>query len=326
MAGIMGDDVEVGDVLHFVSAANAILKAADSTLDEVIAEAIARGATWTQIGKTLGIQRTAAHKRFSKGISKRRCDEIEREGMACLSLFWIWMKQIPESTFGFSDEDWDAAPIEVFVDHAVRNAARALDVFIEAIRSYPDKANDGEGFNQFKDGIIRAYGALRGAVTTLSLPRCFPIILKYSLDDLEEYPWRDENAPVYYISMVIHLRLAFKHFTDLVGAYGRGDGVSVQKNIAYTYDNLGKALMILTRPELVRVLSRIQGAIAESGDAVYIPGDPSARPKNLPDVNELIKHVWKKDYDRVASAFGIRKAGPSPSLDELLDGIEDAEH
>jgi hypothetical protein len=321
-AGLNGDKVEVADMLQFVGAANSILKAADFALDEVVTEAIARGATWAQIGEVLGVRRTAAHKRFSRGISERRRYEIEREGIACMVLYATWTGQIPESNFGFDEDDWESAPIEVFIDHAIRNAMRVIDMFVEAVKSGSD--DDGE-FEHFKDDLYRAYDTLRRSVHVLSLPRCLPVILRYSLEDMGENPWLDTNASVYYIEYVTRLTLAFQHFGKLFHSFEDDDeGVAFHRQVAYVYSNLLAASTIMIRPELVNVIARIEHEIVESGNSVFVRGDRSGWVESA-SIMDLVKLFWKKDYKKVAAMIGVDDIGPAPTLDELLNEVTEAD-
>lgn len=319
LAGIGSDMVEAEDVLHFVGAANSVLKAADSALDELVAEAIARGATWAQVGKVLGVRRQAAHNRFSKGISARRRFEIEREGIASMTLFTILAQaEEIESKFGFTEEDWESTPVEVFIDHAVQCAVRVTEMFLNAVRAL----SDGES-ERFMENVIRAYRTLNESVRVLSLPRCLAVIVKHSLDDMTTYPWLDSNAPVYYIELVTCLRLAFQHFDSLISVFKTDDGgLSVRRQIAYVYDNLRKAARILWRPELMNTMGRIDDAILKSGNAVFVPGDPSKRRDDRPELTDVIKLYWKKDWDGIAEMVGVDTLQRDPSLDELLGDTE----
>jgi hypothetical protein len=133
---VIADDgtVTAADMLVFVRAASEVSKAANTTLHEVVAESVARGATWKQIGDTLGIQRTAAQKRFGKGVPKRRRDELNLEAVMCMMVSAYWNEQLTEEHLGFDESDWEDLPPESIVDFALRifnKAILLLDSFIE---------------------------------------------------------------------------------------------------------------------------------------------------------------------------------------------------
>lgn len=54
-------------------------EAVDAVLADLVAESRTEGSSWTRIGRSLGVGRTAAQKRFGKVPTERQRDELERE-------------------------------------------------------------------------------------------------------------------------------------------------------------------------------------------------------------------------------------------------------
>lgn len=84
---------ELGDQLpdldpeeRTIQAARLVQEAARTILGDVVAEARARGASWTTIGQVLGVGRTAAHKRFAEQPSSERRDQLEAEARVVMQV------------------------------------------------------------------------------------------------------------------------------------------------------------------------------------------------------------------------------------------------
>jgi hypothetical protein len=89
VARIAGNDVEIdlaadaalraamgeltrGDVTHRLEAAQRLRHAAEALVAELVAEARRKGATWSDIGETLGVSTQAAHQKYRWVASARQ--------------------------------------------------------------------------------------------------------------------------------------------------------------------------------------------------------------------------------------------------------------
>jgi hypothetical protein len=316
-----GGDVDLSDVLQVVKAADSIHRAATGALNEAVAEAIARGATWKQVGDSLGILRTAAQKRFGKGVSARRQLEIRDEGAMCATVFANWLQEIPASTYGIDDEDFETTPPEVWVDHAIRK-------FVETCARIHDYfASQESAKNTATDDFAVVYALYQ------RLGDCFRVLmLRQSFDAFEEYarkasdgrpPWIDENASICYLRATVRISIAFRHFTQLWDAIGDEDEREAAIHMAYVLANTSEAERIFARPEITNVLACIEQEIARSGHTVYGIGTAADVPADTDGRQMAIMHaIWKNDKRRLAELAGVDEIVDDLSLDEMLNNID----
>src|SRR5690349_6574973 len=83
-------DLATQHKLSFVSAAQRLQQATETVLTDLVAEAVAQGATWEEIGQTLGVTRQAAHRRFAGKIDASRLDALAEERAAIEELKKNW--------------------------------------------------------------------------------------------------------------------------------------------------------------------------------------------------------------------------------------------
>lgn len=300
------DEVSATDVLSFVKAANDVRKAAHVTLNEVVAEAITRGATWTQIGEALGIQRTAAQKHFGKGLSDRRKAELKHEATGCMMLYAFWSGQIPAEKLGFDSSDWKAATIETAVDYAVRTIAKAIGLHLAHISE--------AGKTPTLEELYRIYDLTRTSLHILMVPEALEAVANYS--DMHG-SWTDLNAPTYFVQAACHLAFTFNHFSKLWVELGDDDDEAAKRRMAYIHRNLLDVMHNLSRPECLRVLANMEETILESGNTLYL--DMRKEEGSGFSQMEIFEAVWRKDKAKIAEILGVAEVTDVPSLDDLLN-------
>ena len=96
--------------------AHKLRHAVDTVQADLVAEARVRGIPWTRIGDALEVGRTAAQKRYGRGLPLERRDQLERETRAVLE----WARDISE---GERYEEWWG---EETADYHVQDAREFL--------------------------------------------------------------------------------------------------------------------------------------------------------------------------------------------------------
>ncbi|MGY5207576.1 hypothetical protein [Nocardia gipuzkoensis] len=306
--------VDTSVMLRFVQSANAIAQAADEVLHEVVAESRVRGATWEQIGNTLGVNsRTAPQKRFGKGITPQRLDELRHEGVMCSVLHASWIGQIPLSTLGFDADEWDDPPIEVYVDHAVRSIVFVAALFDLVItKDFSDNLSDS--FEKFIKDLGAVYKKIEYAFHILALPQSLECIVTYSGEQLSQQPWTDDNAPLYFVQFANRVASAFHYFNKLWLTLERDDTKQVMYYALHVRENLYQAQKITIRPEFVAVVALIEQEIEDAGNVVY------GKNGNLDQAakEELLRAIWDDDLKKAGEVVGLPDVQEQPSLEELL--------
>jgi hypothetical protein len=95
--------------------------AVDTVQADLVAEARVRGVSWTRIGDALEVGRTAAQKRYGRGLPRERKDQLERETRAVME----WARDVSE---GERDEEWWD---EEIANSEVQNAREFLTAITE---------------------------------------------------------------------------------------------------------------------------------------------------------------------------------------------------
>ncbi|QUQ67943.1 hypothetical protein JJ691_56810 [Kutzneria sp. CA-103260] len=314
----LADDVDLADILQVVKAASLVLNAADSALDEVVAEAIACGATWKQVGDALGVQRTAAHKRFHNGLSVKRKTEISHDSSMVGVVSCYWLEQLSESTLGFDESDWEAVSLEMAIDHAIRNIVGAFRRIELWISTDPDQfVSDKE----WRDSLFGIYDVVRKSFHVLTLKRSMQKFSEYVRKYPLGSPWAEHSAEVYFSHGVARLASTFHHFTKLWEVFAVDDDDQFSRQLAYVYHGLMEVQDDFARPEIVHTLAHIEQYVVESGDSVFLTGDRNEDVSSATQ-QELFDAFWKKDKRKMAEFLGVDKVDDAPSLDEILKRFE----
>jgi len=257
------DEVSVDSVLMFVSAANDVQKAANVALQETVAEAKARGATWRHVGDALGIQRTAAQKRFGAGIGDRRRDELKLETAMIMMIGAYWTGQIPEDNLGFDDSYWEDLPVEAGVDFALRTIVKAAKLLDECIE------HEHDSDEVFFKSLYRVYDNIRTALHLLMLPRSIEVLASHARSAPVGDQWDDVNPTTYFVHAIASLAFSFEHFNRLFESL-RDERESFLKRFYYIYRNLTDAINSIVRPECIAVFARVEAVVVETGCAVMV--------------------------------------------------------
>lgn len=316
-----GEDIDVTDVLQVIRAAELIYQAAGEALNEAVAEAVARGATWKQVGDSLGVLRTAAQKRFKKGVTERRATEIRNESLMCATVFANWAKIVPLQLYDIDEEDFKETPPEVWVDHSIRKYVQLCVLIFEHFESSREaNRTNEEEINE----LYKLYGRLRSCFQVLMLRQSFDVVEEYARKAAaNSAPWVDENASTYYLYGVVRLSVAFDNFTRMFTAFGDGDQTQAATHLAYVLANAREAQRTFTRPEITNLLAHIEQEIVRSGNSVYgvnIQRDAPSDANNLQ--MEIFRAIWKNDKARMAEMTGVQEIEDPPTLEEMLGRLE----
>lgn len=90
---------------------NELRHAVEVVQADVVAEARCQGISWTRIGTALGVGRTAAQKRYGRGVSREREDQLEREARAAME----WARDVVEDGRDEESDDPSVAAANEFL-------------------------------------------------------------------------------------------------------------------------------------------------------------------------------------------------------------------
>ncbi|MER6665370.1 hypothetical protein ABT256_12545 [Amycolatopsis japonica] len=302
------DAPSASDVLHFARAAKSVEVAIDKILHEVVAEAVSRGATWKQVGDALEVGRTAAHKRFGKGLTEPYKEELEHQGSMRTAAYCFWTGIIDAENLGHEDADWEVTPPEVAVDYAIRSAVKASALFAEWFASQDEE-------DPLK-GLRRVYEIVRHSYHVLSTPKALETIVEFSRNLPSETPWTDINAPVYFMHGITTLACVFRHLTKLWQAVDGGLEKEFRNQITYAYYYFNQVSNTFVRPECTHVMALMEEKIVEAGHFVSI--EPNG-PEDEGLQQEMLDAIWRKDKAKTLELTGESDVEfYMPSLDELL--------
>ena len=132
------EPAEVDPVLSYIRAAHELEAIMHAVQKDLVAEARVRGLTWEVIGHSLGIRRAAAHRRFHRGLSKRRLDQLRNEAfVSWMARQAVRMPQPPEQVA--TDLD-GATPLERLV-YFIRQGYHVLDN-VDALMALAESDSD----------------------------------------------------------------------------------------------------------------------------------------------------------------------------------------
>ena len=79
---------------RLLSLTNELRRTVEAVQADLVAEERAGDRSWTRIGTALGVGRTAAQKRYGRGLSEERQDQLEQEAQAAME----WARDVVEDT------------------------------------------------------------------------------------------------------------------------------------------------------------------------------------------------------------------------------------
>jgi hypothetical protein len=302
-------------VLHYVAATNAMLKATEEILGEVVAEAIARGATWRQVGEQLHIGKTGAQKRFGKGVTPQRREILPMEKHALELAFLFLTDAIPEDLPRALDEnDWEAAPPSVAVPYTIRNLAAAGLALEEVLQS--------EEFELAKLDVISE--KIRQASVVLLDHRAVEAITAAAVESGFSHPWQDEAPMTYFIRAACLAFTGWVTFFDWVSSKDLAPRATL-KTLVLMRGYLHQALMAIFRPECIMILNLMESQAERAGDAVFrVKPDPAdGWMTSQADIQTFTDAFWAGDA-RKLSDLGVRGES-NIDIYEMLRLIEDEE-
>jgi hypothetical protein len=310
----LSGEPDVAEVLPYVAAANSILKATATALADVVAEAIARGATWKQVGEHLGISKTGAQNRFGKGIEQRRREILSLEGYAMQIAGPFLTDRFPKEVPRPLDEtDWEAAPPVVAVPYAVRNLAGA-DIAIEEI--FASGEFDLSKLHQTSERVRRS------AIILLN-PRATAALKEVVQQSDHSISWVDESPVIYFVRSGCLAFTAYLAFIKWATSENRTDDSTIRMFMLMR-SYIHKAIMATFRPECIMLTNVMDERAKNSGNAVYAGKWPASVEPELSrtEVNEFASAYWRRDKDKLLE-FGPDPDGPEYSIYDILEFIDD---
>ncbi|KUL29722.1 hypothetical protein ADL15_26820 [Actinoplanes awajinensis subsp. mycoplanecinus] len=278
------------EVLVFLEAAHNFEKAVNDMLREIATEARRRGATWAEIGERVGGRgKTAAQKRFGSGLDEMSQLLLTVEGTSLNLAMSILLDALPEGVpRPLSQEDWDAAPPEVAVPHAVRNMPSALEHLNSAIEG---SSIDVKALHAGLEALRRSANILLSPEALTAVESCLPI---------DREPWRDENPTTYFVHAACLAFSSFVCFSKFVKSAEMGLGEKEREDhyvMGLIY--LQEAITATVRPECVAVMNSLDERASEGGHAVYRKKFPDIDPSYLQSGIEAYWRGDRKELERL---------------------------
>ncbi|MER5716134.1 hypothetical protein [Streptomyces sp. NPDC002132] len=282
------------DVLRVLRATHSAQKAISETLSVVVAEAVSRGATWRQIGDVLGIGKQGAHNRFSKGIPAELKDRIVAEEDVLSIMQAILADAVPESILGFTEDDWEAAPPEVAVQHSIRAVSHASLLLKEAILNRVDGQDATDLF-------YRASEQMRGAFRTFMTKRVMTFLSEFIAQEPRRPISEDVQPATYFAHFIFRLAAAYMNFGYALSRAKEDENRKYYYLMMAQY-HLTQGVLAISRPECIEMYARIEQKVRDGGNAVFV-GSPHEGKGG--DMLEALYAYWKNDRDLMSSAVGI---------------------
>ncbi|MFJ1873013.1 hypothetical protein [Streptomyces chartreusis] len=305
------DEPSLDDVMRVLAATNVTQKAVARTLSVVVAEAVARGATWRQVGEALGIGKQGAHNRFGKGLSEATKERLAMEYDTLINMRAVFEGLVSEELIGFEEEDWEAAPPEVAVQHAVRAVPSAALLLKEAVLKYMD----GEDAT---DLFYRASEMMRGAFRTFMTARVVNF-LSACVGEASVRPlWSDVQPATYFCHCIFRTVTAYSYFTNLF-IFPVADEEEKCKRLILAYYNLQQASLAIARPEFIEVYAQIERKVRDGGNAVFVGSGNEGRAGV--DMLEALYAYWRKDRELLSEVVGVDVSDESGVDVDLLRSL-----
>lgn len=302
---------DLDDILRFVKAAEALRDGATQALADLVAEAIAKGATWKQVGACLKVNKQAAHNRFGKGIPSARLERLTRRGLTSQALLAGWIDQLPRSAAA-EEPDWEVTPPHVAVSFAFRNIVGAGGLIYTLVRG---ELNDEEHGNFF----LQIYRKLQQSQHILLTSKALTAFAQASREARSREPWMDENAETYFIYAVHRASFALLHLSNAATAWGDGDIKLYLREVHEARFDLDGFTDTISRGECIQTLTILEERARGEGHAVHAKDEGSGE--------HVLKAYWKNDIDRLAEINGIsvEEVGNEMSREEFFRKFDEIE-
>jgi hypothetical protein len=307
---------ETSELLAVIVAASSVAEAAEATLDEVVAEARARGVTWEQIGEKFGYgknsksARSAAQRRFGKdiGISLVRREAMPIEKVAADVTFRGMLGALPPDVpLPLDEEDWQAAPAETAVPYAVRNIAGAKVDLDRALKDALLKTLAGEEAGRdFIRSAHKSYEALRHSSGILASPKAWEAIDSAAGELSAMSRMLGESPVAHFVHAACASTIAFAHFHDFFKPK-KDSGKLRSRSLTMANFYLDAAVFATVRPECLEVLDLLESRALEASHPVYrgSPGELSGI-----DMVDFSDAYWRGDAARLADLLGSSPRDP----------------
>ncbi|MEU5104100.1 hypothetical protein AB0H07_17680 [Streptomyces sp. NPDC021354] len=256
-------DPDVNEVLRAVKAADEIQKSSAEALSVAVAEAVARGATWRQVGEQLGIGKTGAHNKFGRGLTSDQKFLLKEESDAARLCSTCWLGDSSEDILGFDSEEWEAAPPYVAVQHVWRRTSKAYILLKQAILDTLDPEDD-----KWATTFHRSYEQLRGAVRVILTPKYLQVIQECSRKLPPGSP-RDPHGSAVTTLIQFGIR-AVSAFMRIAQPSQGESSESRMRNLLLAIYDLEQAAYCLAKPATFELIKVIEGEIDKQGDSVYL--------------------------------------------------------
>ncbi|MER6732755.1 hypothetical protein [Streptomyces puniciscabiei] len=276
---------KLNDVLGVVKAADEIQKAAGQALSIAVAEAIARGATWRQVGEQLGIGKTGAHNKFGKGLTSEQVSLLKEELSAADLCTLCWSGDGFEDLLGFDDEEWEAAPPYVAVQHVWRRTAGAYLYLKQAILEMSE-AEDSDWAVTFH----RSHEQLRGAVRVILTPKYLQVLRECSKKLPASFPSDPQDSVVATLTQFgIRAVSAFMRMSKPARDASEEGQLDRLRNLLFAVYDLEQTAYCLAQPASLEMMKIIEGELYRQGDSVLsaenVPAD-----RNLVNFYQLYRN------------------------------------
>ncbi|MET7603917.1 hypothetical protein ABZS96_15570 [Streptomyces avermitilis] len=308
----VAQDQNVNDVLRVVKAAGEVQKAVGEALSTAVAEAIARGATWRQVGDQLGIGKTGAHNKFAKGLTTDQISLLGDESEAVDLCDVCWSGDGFEELLGFDDEEWEAAPPYVAVQHVWRRTVGAAILLGQAIFEMSELED-----NDWATTFYRASEKLRGAVRVILTPK-YPQVIrecanKLPISGVGDFQDSIVTALTQFGIRAVSASIRMNRSVLRDDEPGPRDLV---RDLLLAHYDLEQAAYCLAQPATLEMMKLIERELYEQGDSVL-----SA--ENVSENRDLVKfyEVYRSGDLKALSEHVGEEIVRGPGL--TLDGIRE---
>jgi hypothetical protein len=186
-----------------------------------------------------------------------------------------------------SEEDWEAAPPEVAIPHAIRSLA-----------SVPKHLEDAIGQRELDAPRLHAgIETLRRSVNVLLSPKALRAIDSASTHIEDTHPWSDENPRTYFVHSACLAFTAFVSFVKFLDTRAADESDERAQLYALGILHVQSALMATMRPECMAVISYFDNQARSGGHAVYTRSDPNVDPE---DPQRIMEAYWRGDQEKLA--------------------------
>jgi hypothetical protein len=308
-------------MLRIVAAAEDVRQAAENALEEVVAEAHFRGATWAQIGAQLKIGKTAAHKRFSGKVKNhpRLLLPANAEKEISEILLAVWASGGGSEAFGYDEGDWEAVPPMVNAHYCWYYIVGAGSVLEAAFLK-----EDDYDLLQTAGLSTRMIGKAFQAFATSEVFAAFEEACSKAPLQIRT----DMNPMAYFVRCFYIAMLAQSFITHAIDSYMTSPEDTFRSFVAARAFLL-EAMFTALRPECIAAINFIEKQVVESGNTPQKVLYPKELELDIDltaqQAQELVDTYWRGgDLNTLAHRIGVSPSQVNPpNLGEVLAKLHD---